>query len=77
MTETGTPHGEEALRKQVEERAYALWESEGKSHGRDLDHWRQAESEIMTAGDAEARSNPPSAAASPASNKKTAVDSKA
>ena len=67
----------EVLRKQVEERAYALWESEGKPHGRDLDHWRQAESEIMTAGDAEARSNPPSAAASPASNKKTAVDSKA
>ena len=76
MPETGAPCNAEALRKQVEERAYVLWENEGRPHGRDLDHWRQAESEIMAAGDAGAGSNLPSPTASPTSHKKKAVDSK-
>lgn len=37
------------LRQQVEERAYALWESQGRLHGHDLDHWLQAEIEINAA----------------------------
>jgi hypothetical protein len=28
------------------ERAYAIWESEGRPHGRALDHWLQAEAEL-------------------------------
>ncbi len=34
--------GEEGVRR----RAYAIWEGEGRPEGRDLEHWRQAESEI-------------------------------
>jgi hypothetical protein len=37
----------EALRKKIAERAYVLWESEGRPNGRDLDNWRQAESEVL------------------------------
>ena len=28
------------------ERAYAIWEREGRAHGRALDHWLQAEAEL-------------------------------
>jgi hypothetical protein len=31
---------------QVRERAYALWEEEGRPHGREFDHWVRARSEI-------------------------------
>jgi hypothetical protein len=30
----------------IRERAYALWEQEGKPNGHDLDHWLRAETEI-------------------------------
>lgn len=30
----------------VAERAYALWEMDERPHGRDLDHWLQAEREL-------------------------------
>jgi hypothetical protein len=30
----------------IADRAYQLWESEGKPEGRDIDHWLQAEREI-------------------------------
>jgi hypothetical protein len=33
-------------REQVSKRAYAIWEAEGYPHGRDREHWRQAEAEI-------------------------------
>ena len=33
-------------RKQIEQRAYALWEAEGYPHGRHEDHWRRAADEI-------------------------------
>jgi hypothetical protein len=36
MRENREPAEAEALRRQVEARAYALWESEGKPQGRDL-----------------------------------------
>ena len=32
--------------RQIRDRAYALWESEGGVHARHEDHWRQAEQEI-------------------------------
>jgi hypothetical protein len=30
----------------IQEMAYALWEAEGYPHGRDLQHWREAETRI-------------------------------
>ena len=41
------PCSMEALRKKIAERAYVLWESEGRPNGRDLDNWHQAESEVL------------------------------
>ena len=40
------PTREQAIR----ERAYAIWEEEGRPGGRDLDHWRRAEQEISSCG---------------------------
>lgn len=52
MPSAATLGDREALRKQVEVRAYALWEGEGRPYGRDLDHWRRAESGILSTDDA-------------------------
>lgn len=30
----------------IAERAYHIWQEQGRPHGRDLDHWLQAEREI-------------------------------
>ena len=38
-----SPEGREL---KIRARAHALWESEGRPHGRDLHHWQQAEQEI-------------------------------
>ncbi len=38
----------EAVRDLVASRAYVLWESEGRPHGRDLINWQQAEAEIRS-----------------------------
>lgn len=43
----------------VRERAYALWEQEGRPEGRDLDHWHQACQEIDPGDDQETGSLPP------------------
>jgi hypothetical protein len=37
------------LEQQVRARAYELWLRDGMADGRDLDHWRAAESEVMIA----------------------------
>lgn len=34
----------------VRERAYYIWEREGRPHGRDHEHWAMAERELFTAG---------------------------
>jgi len=39
--------GNAAVRRLIAERAYELWENQGKPHGCDLIHWREAEQEIM------------------------------
>ena len=45
------------LRGRIEERAYSLWESDGRPEGRALDYWLQAEQEILAQSEAgEARS---------------------
>jgi hypothetical protein len=41
-----TPDREQLLR----ERAYAIWEREGRPHGRDRDHWFAAERELFGEG---------------------------
>jgi hypothetical protein len=33
-------------RDAIRERAYVIWEREGRPHGRELEHWLQAESEL-------------------------------
>ena len=35
------------LRRRIEERAFALWELDGRPEGRALDYWLQAEQEIV------------------------------
>jgi hypothetical protein len=39
---------DKAIRNLIAVRAYELWESQGRPHGRDLINWRQAEQEIMS-----------------------------
>jgi len=45
----------------IRTRAYSIWEAEGRPHGRDLDHWLQAEME----------SRQPARRAAPAARAKT------
>jgi hypothetical protein len=33
--------------RRVRERAYALWESEGRPHGKDFEHWRRSVEELL------------------------------
>lgn len=42
--------GESRNEQSVRERAYFIWEREGKPHGRDRDHWAMAERELFSAG---------------------------
>jgi len=34
---------------EIEKRAYEIWLSSGLSHGADIDHWLQAETEVLAA----------------------------
>jgi hypothetical protein len=35
------------VRRDIEIRAYLIWESEGRPHGREHEHWARAEAEIL------------------------------
>ena len=37
------------LERRIQQRAYELWESEGRPHGREHAHWQQAQNEIAKA----------------------------
>lgn len=37
--------------EQLRNRAYQIWESKGRPHGRDLEHWLDAEGELEAADD--------------------------
>ncbi|QCG91241.1 DUF2934 domain-containing protein [Azospirillum sp. TSH100] len=37
------------IQERIRRRAHELWESEGRPHGRDSDHWTQAEAEVRGA----------------------------
>lgn len=50
MAETAPEATADLLRRQIAERAYALWEEEGCPHGRDVDHWLKAEAECAAGG---------------------------
>lgn len=41
--------------EKVRTRAYAIWESEGRPEGKHLDHWLQAEQEILTESSTKSR----------------------
>jgi hypothetical protein len=34
--------------KNIQERAYHIWENEGRPHGRDFEHWLKAEQELAS-----------------------------
>ncbi|NKN38691.1 DUF2934 domain-containing protein [Agrobacterium sp. a22-2] len=36
----------------IEKRAYALWEEEGRPHGRDAEHWETARQEYLAMAEA-------------------------
>lgn len=38
---------DETMRKRIQKRAYELFEESGAQHGHDMEHWMQAESEIL------------------------------
>jgi hypothetical protein len=42
---------ETGLREQIEKRAHEIWLASGCQHGDDLNHWLQAESEVLKARD--------------------------
>jgi DUF2934 family protein len=66
---------------QIRERAYALWEQEGRPEGREWDHWVRAASEVvspasepaMEAAEAASAKKPARKAASKPKAKKTAL----
>ena len=45
-------------KQRIRERAYELWEREGRPHGRHMDHWTQAEREVEDRGGAEGPGRP-------------------
>ena len=43
----------------IRERAYAIWESEGRPDGREWDHWERASREVVVQAPAEPAARPP------------------
>jgi hypothetical protein len=41
---------QQLTQQDIAARAYQLWEEEGRPHGRDLDHWSKAASELSANG---------------------------
>lgn len=48
MAAEGKGPADEAARRQIEQRAYEIWQSEGRPEGCDVDHWLRAEAEITS-----------------------------
>jgi hypothetical protein len=46
MAAISSGDGQAAKEQAIRERAYAIWEEEGRSGGRHLHHWLRAEAEI-------------------------------
>jgi DUF2934 family protein len=47
MRQVIVPTRDAALRQLIAQRAYEIWENQGRPQGCDLIHWREAEQEIM------------------------------
>jgi hypothetical protein len=47
MSKPGQANREQMIRQLIAVRAYEMWESQGRPHGHDAAHWRQAEQDIM------------------------------
>lgn len=43
--------------KLVRDTAYAIWEAEGRPHGRDADHWRMAEERVARSEEEQGKAN--------------------
>ncbi len=76
MATKEAPKDAEVLRKRMEERAYALWEGEGRPHGRHLDHWCQAEAETTVSADTGPIPNTQKQSAAPSEAEKKARSQK-
>ena len=37
---------EQEIERRVRERAYAIWEQEGRPHGKDREHWERAKRQL-------------------------------
>jgi hypothetical protein len=48
MNAAGPQISRDKIREMIAERAYEMWESQGRSHGRDHIHWMQAEQEVLS-----------------------------
>jgi hypothetical protein len=61
----------EQVESWIRERAYAIWEAEGRPQGRELHHWEQAAREILASGTAQApaKKSAPAKAAKPRGRK--------
>ena len=49
MTAKSKAPAADAHRRDIEIRAYLIWEREGKPHGRAHEHWARAEAEVLGA----------------------------
>ena len=47
--ETSKSSPDSDLHEQIEKRAYEIWLADGSRHGEDLNHWFQAETEVLAA----------------------------
>jgi hypothetical protein len=47
MSDTEKQARDAAIRRLTAVRAYEMWENQGRPHGRDQIHWRQAEQDVM------------------------------
>ena len=50
MLMTNQANSEQRVHEAIAKRAYELYEANGRQDGHDLEHWRQAESELYPEG---------------------------
>jgi hypothetical protein len=43
--------GGQPIEQAIRERAYQIWEAEGRADGKELDHWLRAEAEVIAFGE--------------------------
>jgi hypothetical protein len=68
--------GSDGLRKEIELRAYYIWEREGRPQGRQHEHWAVAEAEILSEQRTAEATPPKKATAKKAAPTKNPADKK-